>query len=54
MKETEEDKQMERYAILLDWKNQPCQKTILLKTIYRFNAILLKLLMVFFTKPKKN
>ena len=40
MKETEADTEMERYIIFLDWKNQYCQKTMLLKAIYRFNAVL--------------
>ena len=40
MKEIEADTEMERYIIFLDWKNQHCQKTILFKAIYRFNAVL--------------
>ena len=40
MKEIEADTEMERYIIFLDWKNQHCQKTILFKAVYRFNAVL--------------
>ena len=37
MKEIEAD---QRYIIFLGWKNHYCQKTMLLKAIYRFNAVL--------------
>ena len=43
--------EIERYTMFLDWKNQYCE--ILLKIIYRFNAILIKLARAFFTWLEK-
>ena len=33
---------MERYAMFLEWQNQLCQVTMLPKTIYSLNAVLIK------------
>ena len=41
---------MEKYTVFMDWKNQYCQNGYTIQTIYRFNAILIKLPMVFFTE----
>ena len=38
---------MEKYTVLMDWKNQYCENEILSTAIYRFNAILIKLPTVF-------
>ena len=43
---------MERYIIFLG-KNKLCQRAILLKAIYRFNSIPIKLLMTFLLGKKK-
>ena len=45
--------EIDRYTMFLDWKNQYCEIVILLKTIYIFNAILIKLARAFFTWLEK-
>ena len=41
---------MEKYTVFMDQKNQYNENEYTIQRIYRFNAILIKLPMVFFTE----
>ena len=41
---------MEKYNMFMDWKNQYSENEYSTQTTYRFNAIPIKLTMVFFTE----
>ena len=43
---------MERYTLLIEWKNQYCQNDHITQGNYKFNAIPIEMPMQFFTKLK--
>ena len=45
---------MERHTMLVDWSSQYCQNDYTTQGNYRFNTILIKLPMAFFTEPEQK
>ena len=55
MKEIEEDtNKCKRYSVFMDWKSNTVKISILPKVIYRFNTILLKIRVAFFTAIERT
>ena len=45
---------MERISVFMAWKINIIKMSTLLKAIYRFNAVTMKITMAFFTKTEKT